>query len=344
MPVQAILTFAVAFVVAWCVTRVAIPVLRNRGLLDLPNARSSHAVPTPRGGGVGIVAGLLAGLGAAALVGSKIPGAELFLGIALIAAVGFIDDHLGGLPVLLRLATQFAAAGLIVWGGGAVERLPLPDPLNFELSFFAVPFSLLWIVAVLNLYNFLDGIDGFAGLQGVVAGLGIALWGQGEVAAVGLAVAGACAGFLPHNWHPAKVFMGDVGSGTLGFALAAVPFQSAPASRGDAVLIVAMCLWFFLSDGVFTILRRLVEGQRVWQAHRSHLYQRLVQAGLRHDRVVLKVTGAGAVFATLTVVAVRTSDASARWGVLTAAGAAFLGYYFWTTARERTFQTPRTSR
>jgi Fuc2NAc and GlcNAc transferase len=286
MLLRGTLTLAVAFIVAWCVTKLALPMLRKSGVLDIPNARSSHLAPTPRGGGIGIVAGLAGGLVVASLLGFRPPGLELLLGIALIAAIGFIDDRFGGLSVSLRLIAQFAAAGLVIWRAGPLDRFPLPQPFNFELSLFAIPLSLVWIVGVLNLYNFLDGIDGFAGLQGVVAGLGIAVWGQGDVAAIGLALAGACAGFLPHNWHPAKIFMGDVGSGTIGFVLAAMPFQSVPALRGDGVFVVAMCLWFFLSDGVFTILRRLTHGQRVWEAHRSHLYQRLVQAGLSHDRII----------------------------------------------------------
>jgi UDP-N-acetylmuramyl pentapeptide phosphotransferase/UDP-N-acetylglucosamine-1-phosphate transferase len=207
--------------------------------------------------------------------------------------------------------------------------------LDFELATLAVPVSLLWIVGVLNLYNFLDGIDGFAGLQAVVAGLGIALWGHGDIAVVGFAIAGACAGFLLHNWHPAKIFMGDVGSGTLGFMLAALPFQLTPASRGDAMFVVAMCLWFFLSDGCFTIMRRLSRGEKIWEAHRSHLYQRLVKTGLRHDRVTLHVIGAAAVLSALAVVAARSGGVSSRWSVFAAAGASFFAYYCWTWARER---------
>lgn len=132
--------------------------------------------------------------------------------------------------------------------------------------------------------------------------------------------------------------MGDVGSGTVGFVLAALPFQTAPALRGDGVLVVAMCLWFFLSDGVFTILRRLIQGQKVWEAHCSHLYQRLVQAGLSQDKVVLKVIGAGASIGALALASVRAAEANARWLVLTGAAFAFLSYYIWTIAREKIFQ------
>jgi Fuc2NAc and GlcNAc transferase len=322
---------------AWLTTKLVIPTLRKNGLVDIPNERSSHVMPTPRGGGIGIVAGIVAALIVGSLVGLKLPSLALMIGALVVAAIGFIDDRLGGLSVLVRLSAQVAAAGLIVWHAGAIDRIPLPAPLNLNLGSLAIPASILWIVALLNLYNFLDGIDGFAGLQGVVAGLGITIWGGSEVGALGLAIAGACTGFLPHNWHPAKVFMGDVGSGTLGFVLAALPFEFEQTTRGDALFVVAVCLWFFLSDGVFTIVRRLALGQKIWKAHRSHLYQRLVQAGLRHDRVVLTVIGAGALLSVLAVTSLRLAQSGARWAVLASATASFLVYYWWTIQRERTF-------
>src|SRR5206468_6921221 len=126
-------------------------------------------------------------------------------------------------------------------------------------------------------YIFLAGIDGHAGLQGAVAGLGVALLHTvGSFTTIGMAVCGACAGFLVHNWHPARIFMGDVGSATLGFILAAVPFQTSGRWRSDSVFFVALFLWFFLADGAFTVFRRLWRGEKVWEAHRTHLYQRLV--------------------------------------------------------------------
>jgi UDP-N-acetylmuramyl pentapeptide phosphotransferase/UDP-N-acetylglucosamine-1-phosphate transferase len=304
--------------------------------MDIPNQRSSHAAPIPRGGGIGIIVGIVAALIAGLVLGLKLPSFPLLIGAIVIATIGFVDDRWGGLSISMRLSTQIAAAGLIVWHAGAIDRVPLPVPFEFGLGSLGIPVSVVWIVGLLNLYNFLDGIDGFAGLQGVVAGLGLALWGGAEAGALGLAIAGGCAGFLPHNWHPAKVFMGDVGSGTLGFLLAALPFEFTQTARGDAVFVVAVCLWFFLSDGVFTIVRRLALGQKIWEAHRSHLYQRLVQAGLRHDRVVLTVIGSGALLAILAITSLRLAQSGARWAILVSATAAFLVYYWWTIQQERT--------
>lgn len=327
---------AVSALATWLTTKLAIPLLRNSGVMDIPNERSSHAVATPRGGGIGIIVGIVAALMAGSVLGMKLPSIALLTGAAAIATVGFVDDRLGGLSISVRLSTQLAAAGLIVWHAGAIDRIPLPMPFEFGLGTLAIPASIFWIVGILNLYNFLDGIDGFAGLQGVVAGLGLALWGGAEAGALGFAIAGACAGFLPHNWHPARVFMGDVGSGTLGFILAALPFEFTQPARGDALFVVAVCLWFFLSDGVFTIVRRLALGQKIWEAHRSHLYQRLVQAGLRHDRVVLTVIGSAALLAILAITSLRLAQSGARWAVLVSATAAFLVYYWWTIQQERT--------
>ena len=330
-----IIALLVSFVVAWMATRALIPMLQKRGILDIPNTRSSHEIPTPRGGGIGIIAGLAAGMITARLLGMPLPGAELLLGALLIALVGFIDDHSGGLSAVVRLVLQFAVAGLVVYDRGGLARLPLPEPLNVSLGILAIPAALIWIVGVTNLYNFLDGIDGFAGLQGVVVGLAVALLGQGDLfTVIGFTVVGACAGFLFHNWHPARVFMGDVGSGTLGFLLAGLPFQLEPHFRSKAVFVVAMCLWFFLSDGVFTIIRRLLRGEKVWDAHRSHLYQRLVRTGLRHDQVVLTVIGGAALLSALAVLSARMGEPSAWWSVLIAAVGGFLVYHRWTRRRE----------
>jgi UDP-N-acetylmuramyl pentapeptide phosphotransferase/UDP-N-acetylglucosamine-1-phosphate transferase len=308
------------------------PMLR----LDVPNARSSHLAPTPRGGGLGILAGLAVGCAVARLIGIALPGAELLVAAAIVAAVGLWDDVWGPTPIKIRLAAQLLAAGLVVYASGGLERSPLPAPFDFHLGYLSVPAALFWIVAVTNVYNFLDGMDGFAALQGAVAGLALALVQPGGVlTAIGLAMAGACLGFLGHNWHPAKTFMGDVGSTTIGFVLAALHFQIDAAARGNTVFLVAICLWFFLADGAFTLIRRLVRGERPWQAHRSHLYQRLVRTGLRHDQVVVPVMAAAALLATLAVVATRLGAATAQWCVVVVAMIAFFAYSCWTMLRER---------
>lgn len=330
-----------SFLVAALTTRRLIVFLLQRGVVDVPNARSSHVKTTPRGGGIGIVFGLAIALLIASWLGMPVPGMRLLLGAALIAAVGFVDD-LWGLSPLIRLGSQIAAAGIVLQQSGGMPRLPLPEPFDVPLELLSVPLSILWIVGLTNLYNFLDGIDGFAGLQGVVAGLGIALMTTDPIlSCCGLAVAGACAGFLVYNWHPARVFMGDVGSSALGFFLAALPFQLAPIDRGTMVFGIAMCLWFFISDGVFTVLRRLFYGERIWVAHRSHLYQRLTGTGLRHDQVTLRVLGAGGILATLNVLPLRFGVSALQWAALSIAIGGFIIYYVYTWTRERVVAGPQ---
>ncbi len=330
-----LLCLIVSFVVGWAATRALVSHLTRRGILDVPNDRSSHINPTPRGGGIGIIAGVSAGLFAAWLLAIPLPRVELLIGAALIALVGFIDDQRGGLDARLRFIAHFAAACIVVFSTGGLVHSPLPAPLDFSFGIFGVPLALLWIVAVTNIYNFLDGIDGFAGLQGVLAGIAIAaLIPNTEAKSIGLLVAGACAGFLIMNWHPAKVFMGDVGSGTLGFLFAAIPFEVAAPERGEAVLFVAVSLWFFLSDGTFTIVRRLVRGEKIWQPHCSHIYQRLAQSGFRHDEVALVIGTATISLVGLAFAVQQTNQPQLKWLVLAVAAGSFVIYWYQTQARE----------
>jgi len=336
LPEQSFVIAVAAGLVSWAMVVALTSILRRRGVLDIPNARSSHEAPVPRGGGAGILAGLAAGLGVAAAFRLPLPGWEVLVGLGLMAALGWVDDFRGGLPVAWRLLVQVLAAMIVVQGLGPLQRIPLPPPLDASLGLLAWPLTLLWIVGVVNVFNFLDGIDGFAGVQGVVAGLGLAVVGWGSWAEpAGIAVAAACAGFLIHNWRPARVFMGDVGSLTLGFVFAVMPLA---AGRGRAPMLVffaALCLWFFLADGAFTILRRLFRREKIWQAHRSHLYQRLVIAGWTHAKVVLWVGVGMIVVAGVGVGAASCGRSSALWCALALAVVGFVVYWGRVVAVER---------
>jgi Fuc2NAc and GlcNAc transferase len=267
------------------------------GLLDQPNPRSSHATPIPRGGGAPLLIGATVGLAAAGGTPSGPAGLAVALGTVLVGLVGFVDDR-RGLSPLVRLAVHFGAAGGVVATAGGLVRLPLPRPLDVELGNLGPLFALLWMVAVVNFYNFLDGIDGLAGLQGVITGAGIALcsW-EPFAAALGAALSGACLGFLRHNWSPARVFLGDVGSGALGFAFASTPFLAPTPRRSAAVLFVALSLWLFLADAGWTLALRAARGARLYRAHREHHYQRLVIGGWSHPRVTAAL-GAGSLLLT----------------------------------------------
>ena len=269
----------------------------RRRLLDLPNERSLHSQPTPLGGGLAIVAVVVAGMGVCALAGVVEATPALVAlggGAILVAAVSWFDD-LRGLPVVVRLSAHGAAAValMVALAGAAAGRVPVSTPAGQVACGFL---ALVWIVGLTNAYNFMDGIDGIAGTQAVVAGLGwVALtWGSAGVETwLGLLLAAASLGFLVHNWPPAKIFMGDVGSAFLGFVFAALAIVGA---QHDPRLAIAgvLLVWPFVFDTSFTFLRRLRRGENVFQAHRSHLYQRLVLAGYSH-RFVTCLYGALAV-------------------------------------------------
>jgi len=324
----------VSFGAAWIGTKIAIPVLKKANIQDIPNQRSSHVTPTPRGGGVGILFGVATGLTMAHLLDVPIPDRSILIATLLVASVGFLDDVTKKISVFWRLAVHLLAAGIVIYHGARLHELPFPHPFDLPLGAVGVVMSLIWIVGITNVYNFLDGIDGFAASQGLIAGLALALVASGGLlASCGLVIAGACAGFLLHNWHPAKVFMGDVGSTTLGFLFAVLPLKLKEGSQGVAVLVLMVALWFFMSDGVFTIIHRFVNGKKVWVAHRKHLYQILVRTGLRHDQVVLRVAVAAIGLTCLMIVSVRLASVSAQWSVLMLAVFGFLCYYFWTVKR-----------
>ncbi len=285
----ALLAPVLAFVVAWGVTRACCRPGSWLYFLDQPNARSLHVTPTPRTGGVGVMAGLLVGGALVWVAGlGSLPLGAALAGAGGLALVGLADDRFS-LSARARLFVQVLVAGLYLAvlgpGGGALEALLLG-------------LGLVWMG---NLYNFMDGSDGLAGgmaLFGFSAfAVAAALGGQEGLALVCSAVAAAAAGFLVFNFHPARIFMGDAGSVPLGFLAGALGL----AGREGG----AWPLWFpllvfapFILDATVTLLRRVLRGERVWEAHRTHYYQRLVQMGAGHRRTALLayalMAGAGA--------------------------------------------------
>ena len=198
----------------------------------------------------------------------------------------FLDDK-SSLPVYIRLTAHILAMGIVIWYTGGLKYLPFAEPLNLELGYTGFLVSAIWIISVINFFNFLDGIDGFAGSQAMVAGVAVcAVFWNDASSIVGILIALSALGFLFFNWHPAKVFMGDVGSVSLGFAFATIPFYSTTLKIEEGVFSVAIFLWFFLADGAFTLIRRILNKEKIWEAHRSHLYQRLNKAGWKHNKIV----------------------------------------------------------
>jgi UDP-N-acetylmuramyl pentapeptide phosphotransferase/UDP-N-acetylglucosamine-1-phosphate transferase len=282
-----------AFAVSCIGTRALVTLLRREAVLDVPNQRSSHAVPTPRGGGIAIIGAVAVAWVGMWLAGVVAPGSlVVVLDMLALAAVSWIDD-LRGLSPILRLLAQVAAvvAGFWVLPRGTLLQGWLPPGLD------AVATVLIWVWFA-NLFNFMDGIDGIAGCEAVAIGLGLVLvlnFGVARdigTAAPAAAIAAASLGFLLWNWAPARIFMGDVGSVPLGYVLGYLLCSMARNGWWKAALILPA---YFLADATLTLLRRLLRGERVWQAHREHFYQRAVQRGLSHRAVVLRVVAANAV-------------------------------------------------
>jgi UDP-N-acetylmuramyl pentapeptide phosphotransferase/UDP-N-acetylglucosamine-1-phosphate transferase len=267
------------------------PALAAR-MLDLPNERSLHHAPVPRTGGIAIWGGLIAAAGVALLAGMPATSDWAWLAVAatLVAVVSFLDDRAGVLP-RYRLIAHLAAALVLVSGGLGWSLLELPG-LDWRMpDVLAVPLSVLFVVWMINLYNFMDGMDGFAG--------GMTLFGFGALAVLGArggdaafalgntAIAAAAGGFLLSNFPPARIFLGDLGSATLGLLAAAMSLIGS--QRGLFPLWAAWLAFSpFIVDATWTLVQRLVRGERIWTAHRSHHYQRLVLAGWSQRETVLR--------------------------------------------------------
>ena len=299
MVLPLVFAFATALAGGWVYLRWAPP-----RALDVPNERSSHTRPTLRGGGLVILAGFFVGLlGWLSSGGSLSPRAIGWLvGALLVASVSFVDD-LRPLPAAPRLATHVLGAAVLTFAG--VQHLEL------------LPLAFVYIALVTNVYNFMDGIDGLATVQAVVAGVALAFAGHLAanplVATAGGLLAAASAGFLAYNAPPARVFMGDVGSTFLGFNFAALTLLGNIGVGGGRLPLElgVVILAPFLFDSLVTLARRVLRGERWYAAHRSHYYQRLVQCGLSHGQVTSLYAGLAIVAAAAGVAGVN-ADPVAR--------------------------------
>lgn len=280
----------VAFVVSLGLTPLMGRLAWAVGALDKPEGRKVHKEPVPRWGGLAILAAFLASLAfAGGLKGKAIPVA---LSGALMALVGAVDDKVG-LRAGAKLLAQLAAAFLLVALGVRVEfvRNPFGEGLIY-LGLWGVLFTVLWCVAITNTINLIDGLDGLAaGISALVAGTMLALsalHGRAESALMSAAVLGACLGFLPHNFHPAKIFMGDSGSQFLGMTLASVAIVGALKSATVIALVApAVALGVPILDTTLAVLRRALTGRPIMMPDRGHIHHRLLDMGLSHRGAVL---------------------------------------------------------
>jgi UDP-GlcNAc:undecaprenyl-phosphate GlcNAc-1-phosphate transferase len=253
--------------------------------LDHPNARSLHAQPTPRIGGVGLLAGLLVGLGAGLFAGFVVPMPLLLsLGLAGVLALFSLADDWRGLPVSLRFGAHGGAAALWLVASFADQEAGLPSSLWFLVVLW---FALVWAT---NLFNFMDGADGLAGGMTVLgfSTYAVAAWlgGDPNFASLAMCIAAAALGFLHFNFPPARLFMGDVGSIPAGFLAAVLGFHGWHAGLWPWAFPL-LVFSPFIVDATATLLVRAAHREKIWCAHRDHYYQRLVRMGWSHRRLAL---------------------------------------------------------
>ncbi len=288
------ITFTAALVLSYFGVALFLQWSRRRGVFDIPNERSLHTRPIPRGGGIVIVIVCLLSYLVITLTGLNSFSWGYVLGAAAIAAISWIDD-LRSVSLVWRFLVHSLAAVVLILDVGYFRELYIPVlSTNIDLGLFGAVITFFWLVWMVNAFNFMDGIDGIAGVQTIAASVGWLFigyyFGNPAIFYFSGVLLFSSLGFLFYNWPPAKVFLGDVGSAFLGFTFAGLPLLA----RGESDVtdgifaLAAFCfLWFFLFDTVLTFARRSINGRKVWQPHREHIYQRLVISGLPHRSVSL---------------------------------------------------------
>lgn len=279
--------------------RAVLGFLRRRCILDHPNERSSHSRPTPRGGGLAVTPVILLGWFLLAGAGFFLSGqAVVMAGALALLLLSWQDDRIS-LPARVRILVHLAAvlAGLYAL---PAKQMIFQGWLPFWADRLAAAILWLWF---LNLYNFMDGIDGITGIETLCISGG--LWLVGPAQAQAAVLAGASAGFLMWNWHPAKIFLGDSGSVPLGYLLGWLLLRMA----GDGLWAPALILpAYYLADATITISKRALRGEKIWQAHRQHFYQRASAAVGRHDKVVIWI-----ICANIGLIAAALTAATEPW-------------------------------
>ena len=284
--------FAVALAIVILLTPAVGGMARLLGVVDQPGGRRINMRPIPRLGGLAILLGIFVPALAFLDLGRETRG--VLVGAAIAATVGAVDDF-RGLPPWAKLGGQVLAAGTAAWFGVWVDNFTFPFLGSQELSaWVGVPLTILWIVAIMNMVNFLDGLDGLAAgvcaISGVTFSVIALSLGKPDPAILAAIVAGACIGFLRHNFYPARIFMGDSGAMLLGFVLAAVSVQgllktAATVALGVPLLVLAVPIL----DTSFVVLKRLKHGQPIYAADRSHFHHRFLDIGFSQRRAALTI-------------------------------------------------------
>lgn len=290
------LLYIAAFASAFAITLVTTPLAKwisiKSGAIDYPKDRGVHKKPMPRMGGVAIVLGFSVtvlmifffdrGMSTKQFIG-------FFIGAMLIAVLGVLDD-MKNLPAKLKFCVQIVAALIVIFSGTRIHVVLWP--VTAALQKFSVPITLIWIVGVTNAVNLIDGLDGLAAGVSSIAALSLMvlciMTGSNTAVVLTAALAGACLGFLPRNFNPAEIFMGDTGSTFLGFVLAVTSILGV--FKGYALLAVSvsvLCLGLPVFDTIFAMLRRMAKHQPIMQPDRGHLHHRLIDRGFSQKQAVL---------------------------------------------------------
>jgi UDP-N-acetylmuramyl pentapeptide phosphotransferase/UDP-N-acetylglucosamine-1-phosphate transferase len=278
-----------ALAITWALTPAVAELARRMGALDAPSARKIHSEPMPRLGGIAIYFGVI--VPSLLLLSFEGPMRGILVGASLITLVGMLDDVRGTSP-FVKLGLQFAVAGILVLYGVRLETLTFPGVGILVLGWVAIPFSLMWVVAIMNIVNFIDGMDGLAAGVCVISSVTFSIislsLGRIDIGVLAAITAGSTAGFLRHNFYPASIFMGDSGSLLLGFLLAAITLQGFLKGVATvALLIPLLVLGIPIFDTGFAILRRIKNRQPVYLADRGHLHHRFANLGYSQRQTVM---------------------------------------------------------
>jgi UDP-GlcNAc:undecaprenyl-phosphate GlcNAc-1-phosphate transferase len=280
----ALAAFAAAAVLALLLTPLSARLATAVGMVDHPGGRRLHARDIPLGGGIALFLAILVPTAVFAPSPRTEAYEAILAGAAACLLLGLADDRFG-LPPWAKLGGQIGAAAIPVWiGATTIDHFTVPFAPPLSLGAWQYPVTILWIVALMNVFNFIDGMDGLAAGVGAISGATFAILAlslnRGTPAVLAAALAGACLGFLRHNFHPARVFMGDAGALVLGFLLATVSVQGVlKTAAAVAVAFPLLVLFVPILDGSFVVLKRLKYRQPVWRADSSHLHHRFARVG-----------------------------------------------------------------
>ncbi len=290
---QVLLPVFIAFLVAYFSTPLVIKLATKWGAMDAPCDRKVHTCYMPRMGGLAIYLGFVAAVLMTQTIDAKLMG--ILIGCTIIIVLGVVDDIKGVSPKV-KLAVQTLAALVVVLFGVKISILtnPFADVLFLEKFKLVIPFTVLWIVGITNAVNLIDGLDGLAaGTSGIAAvTIAVVAFMEGHVAVAILAIilAASVFGFLPFNFNPAKIFMGDTGSMFLGFTLSVLAVVGLTKSATIiSIFIPVVILGIPIFDTMFAIIRRFLNGTPIFQADKEHLHHQLLNMGLTHRQTVLTI-------------------------------------------------------